>query len=161
MQNDMPSLSPDPDPSGPAADLTARPDKTLAVTRGTSRLLQDMGYAVLPEVTLPVGRRADLMGINSKGRIVIIEIKSCREDFTCDRKWHAYLEFCDLFYFATDPDFPKGLLPAEEGRIVADAWGAAILREGPERPMAAARRKSLTLRFARNAAQKLAAVSPL
>ena len=130
----------------------ARPDATSAITRGAARLLTDMGFALVPELTLPNGRRADLAGLSRKGRIVIVEVKSCREDFAADAKWPSYLEFCDQFYFATDTAFPAGVLPADEGRIVADAYGGAIVNDAAERPLAGARRKALTLRFARQAA---------
>jgi len=133
----------------------ARPDATTAITRGAARLLTDMGFALVPELTLPNGRRADLAGLSRKGRILIVEVKSCREDFTADAKWPSYLEFCDQFYFATDTIFPADLLPEGEGRIVADAYGGAIVSDAAERPLAGSRRKAMTLRFARQAAFRL------
>ncbi|NHK28284.1 MmcB family DNA repair protein [Parvularcula flava] len=132
-----------------------RPDLTLAITRGASRLLTDMGFALVPEFTLPNGRRADLAGLSRKGRIVIVEVKSCREDFTADAKWPSYLEYCDQFYFATDTRFPAGLLPEGEGRIVADAYGGAIIADAEVRTLAGSRRKAMTLSFARQAAFRL------
>ncbi|MBI1391223.1 MAG: MmcB family DNA repair protein [Alphaproteobacteria bacterium] len=129
-----------------------RPDKTSELTRGVARLFRDMGLAILPEFQLPTGRRVDLAGLNEKGRIIVAEIKSCRADFEADRKWTDYLDFCDAFYFAVDADFPRELLPPDEGLIVADAFGTAILRHARDRALAPARRKALTLRFARQAA---------
>jgi len=138
--------------SADAANRT-RPDATTALTRGVARLFRDMGLAVLTEFTLPTGRRLDLIGLNQKGRLIAAEVKSCQADFEADQKWPEYLEYCDAFYFAVGPDFPRELLPAGEGMIIADAYGAAIVREAGERkPISAARRKSLTLRFARQAA---------
>ena len=151
----LPSGLDDASTTGCADTGRARPGATLAVTRGTTRLLVEMGYAVIAEMSLPNGRRADLVGLGRKGELVIVEVKSCREDFTADTKWPEYLAFCDRFFFATDPDFPIALLPEGEGRIVADAYGGAVLREAVERPMAGARRKALTLRFARHAAFRL------
>ncbi|MEK7266936.1 MAG: MmcB family DNA repair protein, partial [Pseudomonadota bacterium] len=52
--------------------------------------------------------------------------------------------------------FPRALLPLAEGLIVADAFGGAIVRPSIERAMAAARRKAITLRFARQAAARSA-----
>ena len=135
--------------------LAGRPDATAAITRGAARLLTDMGYALVPELILPTGRRADLAGLCRKGKLVIVEVKSCREDFAADAKWPGYLEFCDRFYFATDAAFPAGVLPRDEGRIVADAYGGAVMAEAVERSMAGARRKAMTLRFARQAAARL------
>ncbi|MBD0425430.1 MmcB family DNA repair protein [Aquisalinus flavus] len=137
------------------AQSAARPDTTMAITRGAARLLTDMGFALVPELTLPNGRRADLAGLSRKGRIVIVEVKSCREDFAADAKWPSYLEFCDQFYFATGTNFPASVLPAGEGRIIADAYGGAIVTDAAERSLSGARRKALTLRFARQAAFRL------
>lgn len=136
-----------------------RPETTLALTRGVARLFVDMGLSPLTEFRLANGRRADVAAIDRKGRITIAEVKSCRADFESDGKWPEYLEFCDAFYFAVDPVFPQDLLPASEGLIVADAFGALIAREASPRTMAAARRKAVTLRFARQAARKALSIS--
>ena len=84
-----------------------------------------------------------------------VEVKSSRTDFQTDRKWHEYLEWCDRFYFAVPPDFPEEILPTDHGLIRTDEYDAEIFRHGPEASLAAARRKALTLRFARLAADRL------
>ena len=132
----------------------SRPQTTSAVTRGAARLLIAMGLAPLLEVGLPNGRRADLMAISPKGRLVICEVKSGLEDFRTDRKWGEYLPFCDLFYFAVAPEFPREILPQGPGLIVADGFGGAVIEEAPDTPLAPARRKALTLAFARLAAMR-------
>ena len=106
------------------------------------------------EVGLPNGRRADLMALGPKGEIVIVEVKSGLEDFRTDRKWPEYLPYCDAFYFAVGPHFPQDILPPEPGMIVADGFGGAVTREAPNTPLAGARRKALTLAFARLAAMR-------
>ena len=130
----------------------SRPETTLGVTRGAARLLADMGYAPLLEVCLPNGRRADVMALGRKGDIVIVEVKSGVEDYRVDRKWPEYAPFCDAFFFAVAPEFPQGILPDEPGLIVADAFGGAVIRDAPVAALAPARRKALTLAFARLAA---------
>lgn len=132
----------------------SRPDTTLAVTRGVARLVLDMGYAPLLEVGLPNGRRADVMALGPKGDILIVEVKSGLEDYRVDRKWHEYGPFCDAFYFAVAPGFPDGVLPDEPGLIVADGFGGAVVREAPVGPLAPARRKALTIAFARLGAMR-------
>ena len=132
----------------------ARPDRTLALTKGVTRLFLDMGLSPLCEFRLANGRRADVAALDRQGRLTIAEIKSCRADFDVDDKWPDYLEFCDRFYFAVDPAFPQDILPHTEGLIIADEYGAAISRTAEERPLVAARRKAVTLRFARQAAQR-------
>ncbi len=130
----------------------SRPQTTSVVTRGVARLLMAMGHAPLLEVGLPNGRRADLMAITPRGRLVICEVKSSLEDYRTDRKWGEYLPYCDAFYFAVAPEFPRHILPEGPGLIVADGFDGAVLIEAPETPLAPARRKALTLSFARLAA---------
>ena len=130
----------------------SRPDTTGAVTRGAARLITALGFAPLLEVSLPNGRRADIMAVGPRGQIAIVEVKSGLEDFRADRKWGEYLAFCDEFFFAVAPEFPRAILPDEPGLIVADAFDGAILRPAPATPLVAARRKALTLAFARLAA---------
>ena len=132
-----------------------RPEITAALARGVSRLLWDHGLAPLLEVPLANGRRADLMGLTPNGEIWIVETKSCVEDFAVDQKWPDYRDYCDRFYFAVTEDFPRDLIPEDVGLIVADGFGGAILREAPPQTLAGARRKAVTLLFARLAAQRL------
>lgn len=134
----------------------SRPAVTSAVTRGAARLFQAMGYAPLLEVRLPNGRRADIMALGPRGQVAVAEVKSGLHDFRADRKWTEYLPWCDAFFFAVAPEFPLGVLPEEPGLIVADGFDGAVLREAPVAALAAARRKALTLAFAR-----LAALRPL
>ena len=136
-----------------------RPEITANVTRGAARLLVDLGYAPLAEVTLPNGRRADLMALSPKGELAIIEVKSGIEDYRVDRKWHEYLPYCDRFAFAVAPEFPQQILPEEPGLIVCDGFGGAVLREAPATPLAPARRKALTIAFARLAAMRAMGVA--
>lgn len=130
----------------------SRPQTTSTVTRGAARLVTALGFAPLLEVVLPNGRRADIMALGPRGQIIIVEVKSGIDDFRTDRKWGEYLAFCDAFYFAVAPEFPAEVLPPEPGLIVADAFDGAVLREAPETPLVGARRKALTLAFARLAA---------
>jgi len=131
------------------------PPLPLLLARGIGRLLAQLGYASLTEVALANGRRADLMGLGRGGEIVIVEIKSSVADFRADGKWPEYREFCDRFYFAVDAAFPRALIPEDCGLIVADGFGAAILREAPDLALAAARRRAVTLRFGLTGAARL------
>jgi len=133
----------------------SRPETTQSVTRGAARLLADMGYAPLLEVCLPNGRRADVMALGRKGDIVICEVKSGIEDYRIDRKWPQYAPFCDAFFFAVAPEFPQAILPDAPGLIVADGFGGAVVRDAPVLALAPARRKALTLAFARLGAMRV------
>ena len=132
----------------------SRPETTGQVTRGAARLLAALGHAPLLEVVLPNGRRADLMALSPKGQIHIIEVKSGIEDFRSDLKWPEYAPFCDYFYFAVTPEFPRHIRPDGPGLIVADAFGGAVIAEARATPLAPARRKALILGFARLAAMR-------
>ncbi len=124
------------------------------VQRGVRRLMAELGQVTIPEFPLANGRRADLVALAACGRLTIIEIKSSTADFRADRKWHHYREFCDRFYFAVPPTL-EGIIPEEAGLIVADGFGAAVMREPGEHPLSGARRKAVTLRFAHSAAARL------
>ena len=142
-----PALSPPPD---------GRQSQTaLGVALGTRRLLASHGFTSLPELTLASGRRADIVGLGPDGTIWILEIKSSVADFRADGKWPDYRDFCDRFSFAVPEGFPIDILPADAGLVLADAFGAAVAREAPEHRLVAARRKSVTLRFAHAAAGRL------
>ncbi len=134
--------------------------RTVAhVTRGTMRLLAQADRPAVTEMTLASGRRADILSIGADNGIWIIETKSCLEDFRIDRKWPFYRDYCDRLYFAVDERFPHDVLPDDAGLIIADGYGAAILREAPEHKLAAPRRRALTLQFARLAARRMMALA--
>jgi hypothetical protein len=133
-------------------------DGAAHIARGTLRLLHELGYAAIREFTLGSGRRADIAAIDASGRLLIIEIKSCRADFLADEKWQSYLDYCDAFAFAVGTEFPRELLPAETGLIIADRYGGQFLRPPYEQSLNASRRKAEILRFARVAAQRLIAL---
>jgi hypothetical protein len=142
----------------PQAEPATAPARTAAVTQGAARLLGQHGLAVLREVPLADGRRADLVGLAADGTITIVEVKSCARDFLSDGKWQDYLAWCDLFSFAVDRDFPVALLPKEPGLIIADGWGGAVVRPPSSHTLAAARRRAMTLRLARLGALRAEAV---
>lgn len=141
-----------------SASLSA-PERTAAIRQATARFCAQLGWAPLSEVTLPSGRRADILALTSEGRLLILEVKSCARDFLADRKWPEYRNFCDALYFAVDPDFPQDLLPADVGLVVATAEDSALLREAPPHPLSPARRRALTLRYGMLAATRLAAMT--
>jgi len=135
------------------------------VVRGVSRLLVRAGIAPLAEVPLGGGRRADIMGLDDKGRFTIVEIKVSLADLRGDRKWPEYLGYCDRFFWAVPMGFPLGLFdtadfaPDRTGLLVADRFDAEELRPAPWVRLNAARRKAETLRFARRAAARITSAS--
>lgn len=132
----------------------------LSVARGIARLFARNDIWCLPEMPLRGGRRADLMGIDAKGQVVIVEIKVARADLLGDGKWPDYLDHCDRFYWGLPPGLDR--LPLEGadfrpdccGVIVADGYDAEILRPAPLHPLAPARRKVEVERLARTALRR-------
>ncbi|MEO9634275.1 MAG: MmcB family DNA repair protein [Parasphingorhabdus sp.] len=135
-----------------------------AVARGVARMFLRHDIMVLPEVSLRNRRRADLMGIDAKGQIVIVEIKVARSDLLGDAKWTEYLDYCDRFYWALPMGFDASpvdgadFLPERTGLIIADAYDAEMVRPAATHALAPARRKTETMRLARRA-MKRAAIS--
>lgn len=134
-----------------------RPEITLRVTRGVTRLFSNLDWCYVTEMPLQSGRRVDVMAVDASGGIAIVEVKSDQADYHADGKWHEYLDFCDRFYFAVTPDFPREILPDDPrcGLILADRYDAVIARDAELTKLNAACRKSLTLRLARTAARRL------
>lgn len=134
-------------------------DTALMVWRGTARMMRQMDFSCLPEVSLASGRRADLLALGPKHEIWIIEVKSSIADFRADTKWPDYRQHCDRLFFATHPDVPADIFPEEAGLIISDGYEAHMLRDAPNHKLAAATRKSVTHRFARTAANRLHALA--
>jgi hypothetical protein len=137
--------------------LDEGPVSTAAQTiaRGLCRHLAQAGFSTLTELILPNGRRVDVIGVDRAGKIVVVEIKSSIEDYRSDHKWQEYREYCDRFFFAVAETFPRELIPAGCGLFVADAYGAAMLRDCIDVPINGSRRRALLLRFATIAADRL------
>lgn len=135
------------------------------VARGVTRMLLRHDLTAIPEVSLEGGRRADLMALDAKGGLVIVEIKVSRADLLGDAKWRDYLAHCDRFFWALPAGFDlspldgEAFLPDRTGVIVGDRYDAEIVRPAATVPLAAHVRRRCTLGFARRAARRLAAVA--
>ncbi len=149
--------SPLPNPAFDVSELRSR-----EVARGIVRLFARNDIWVLPEMPLRNNRRADLMGVDPKGHIIIVEIKTARGDLMGDGKWPDYLDFCDRFFWGLPPELDRACLEEEDfrpdmcGVIVADAYDAEIIRPAPSHPLAASRRKVEVERLARAALRRFA-----
>ena len=125
------------------------------IARGVRRMLRALGWSTVTELTLPGGRRADLVAISPRGLLLVVEIKSSVADLRADAKWRDYNAHCDAFSFAVSDNIPVGLVPPEAGLILADAYGAHELRPPARHPLAPAARKAMLLTLARTAADRL------
>ena len=66
----------------------------------TMQFLSLKGYKVITEFALPNKKRVDIIALNLKKEILIIEVKSNTRDIKLDKKWKNYLKYCNYFYFA-------------------------------------------------------------
>ena len=130
-------------------------ETALMIARGVRRLLRARGFSSLTELPLTDGHRADIAAVNRDGEVLIVEVKSSAADFRADRKWRDYAACCDRLYFAISERTPAELMPLEAGLIIADSFGAEIVREAELQRMAPASRRALLLRFAQAAADRL------
>ena len=130
-----------------------QPGQVLA--RGVVRHLREHDFACLEEFVPERGLRMDVMALGPKSELWCVECKSSRADYTSDLKWQGYLPFADRFFFAVGCDFPTEILPDDYGLIIADGFGAEVVRMPETDPVAIARRKKLVWKFGRVAAQRL------
>lgn len=137
-------------------DCTQETQRTAErITRGARRLIAALGYSSVCELSLPNGRRADVVGVSHSGEIIILEVKSCLADYLADNKWSEYQSYCDRFFFALAPDGPCERIPDDIGLIVADGYSGEVIREAPVTTLNGARRRAILLAFARHAADRL------
>ena len=110
-------------------------------------------------VQLSHALRADIVALAMDATILIVEIKSSIADFRADTKWRDYRAHCDKLFFAIPETMPVEIMPDDAGLILADAYGAEILREAPEHRMAPSTRRAMLIRFAHAAAHRLHCLS--
>src|ERR1700744_919267 len=149
MESPLRNISPVPPTDGRQSDTA------LAVARGTARLLRSRGFSSVSELPLPSGRRADLVALNERGEIWIVEIKSSVEDLRADHKWEDYRTHCDRLFFAFTQELPPEIFPKDTGLIVADAYRAHMLCDAPEHRLPAPARQLRTVRFGMAAALRI------
>ena len=58
------------------------------ILQNTMRFLSAKGYRVLSEFALPNKKRVDIIGINLKKEIVIVEVKSNKKLIVIDDNWY-------------------------------------------------------------------------
>ena len=143
-------------PAQPAPPIDRRQSETAnRVAKGVRRMLRHLGYSTVTELSLANGRRADIVALASDGSFTIIEVKSSTADFRADMKWPEYRLYCDRLYFAIPDTMSPELIPMDVGLMIADGYGAELVREAPEHRLAGAARRALLVRFAQAAADRL------
>lgn len=73
--------------------------------------------------------------VNDEDQFISVEVKSCAADYKNDTKWHSYMLFCHLFYFAVDKDFPINIIDTSTGAgvLVVDEHGNTSVKKRAKR----------------------------
>ena len=139
-----------------SADMTVHVG-TARITAAIARMFTERGEACIREFTVKSGRRVDVISLAKGGEITVVEVKSSRQDFLSDRKWHEYPEWADRFYFAVDDSFDRDLLPGADicGIIITDGFDCFEAQPAPLAKLKPARRAHLTRRLAHVAMRRL------
>jgi len=116
----------------------SRRDRTTVLKNMVAAYWASQRYAVFFEVKLsprktrvPAKRcRCDVLAVNTKGHIVITEVKSGRADYTADHKHHLYLPYCNRMFFALPPDMkvPEELRAHPEVGVLVPRADGQVLR---------------------------------
>jgi hypothetical protein len=128
---------------------------TKRITDAIARSYYEQGNGVLREFKLKIKRRVDLVTINDKGWITIIEIKSSVADFRNDKKWNEYIEWADQFYFGVAHNFPIEILPKEHGIITTDGFDMHEAQPSPVQKLNGSRRKTLFRKLAKASMRRI------
>ena len=128
---------------------------TQRITDAIARSYYLQGDGVLREFKLRVRRRVDLITINDKGWITIIEIKSSPEDFRSDTKWDEYIKWADQFYFGVAHNFPINILPKEHGIITTDGFDIHQAQPSPIQKLNGSRRNNLMREIAKASMRRI------
>ena len=128
---------------------------TQRITDAIARSYFGQGDGVLREFKLKNRRRVDLVTINDKGWIIIIEIKSSPEDFLSDKKWGEYIDWADQFYFGVAHNFPISILPKEHGIITTDGFDVYQAQPSPIHKLNGSRRNNLICKMAKASMRRI------
>ncbi len=128
---------------------------TQRITDAIARSYFGQGDGVLREFKLKNRRRVDLVTINDKGWIIIIEIKSSPMDFLSDKKWGEYIDWADQFYFGVAHNFPISILPKEHGIITTDGFDVYQAQPSPIHKLNGSRRNNLICKMAKASMRRI------
>ncbi len=95
-------------------------------------------YAVAAEIGCDAwGKmRADVMAINTRGEVIIVEVKSSYADFRSDKKWWNYADYSNKLYFAVSAELHAkihDLIPTGIGIFIVDEAGHARVVQSAKR----------------------------
>ena len=128
--------------------------KSRLILRNTMRFLANKGYQIISEFALPNKKRVDLIAINLKREILIVEVKSNIKNLKIDKKWKKYLKYCNFFYFALN-NYQKVInIKKNIGIIKTNNLKTEIIQKPKYNKISIKRKSAIILKFALSAASK-------
>ena len=124
------------------------------ILQKTMQFLSSNGYKVLSEFALPNKKRVDIIAINLKKEIIIVEVKSNKKSLKYDKKWKNYLKYCNYFYFATNEKLKEFHFSKNIGVIQNNSNTAKIIKKSKYQKLSENKKKELIFRIALSATSK-------
>jgi len=124
------------------------------ILQKTMRFLSLKGYKVLSEFALPNKKRVDIIAINLKKEILIVEVKSNIKSLKYDKKWKNYLNYCNYFYFACNDKLKDLNFSKNIGVIQNNSKSIKIIKKSKYKKLSKRRKKKLIFKIVLSAASK-------
>ena len=127
---------------------------TRKILQKTMQLLISKGFKIITEFALPNKKRVDIIGINTKKEIVIVEVKSNKNNFKNDNKLKKYLKYCNYFYFSCNEEIKDICISKKVGIILYNSKNIEISRYSKYRKLSELIKNKIIYNFALSAASK-------
>tara|TARA_Y100000590_G_scaffold367596_1_gene427753 strand:- start:300 stop:767 length:468 start_codon:yes stop_codon:yes gene_type:complete len=124
------------------------------ILQKTMQFLSLKGYKVLSEFALPNKKRVDIIALNLKKEIIIVEVKSNKTAIKLDKKWKNYLSYCNYFYFACNGNLKNISFSKNIGVIQENSKNVKIIKKSKYRNIPKNRKNNLIFKIALSAASK-------
>ena len=124
------------------------------ILQNTMRFLSGKGYRVLSEFALPNKKRVDIIGINLKKEIIIVEVKSNKNGIKLDKKWKNYLSYCNYFYFACSDKLKKFKFSNSVGIILNNCNKIEITKKSKYKKLSEKKKNKLIFKISLSAISK-------
>ena len=126
--------------------------KSRLILQNTMRFLSNKGYQVISEFALPNKKRVDLIALNLKKDILIVEVKSNIKNLKNDKKWRKYLKYCNFFFFSFDNCQEVKNIKKNIGVIMANNKKTEIIKKPKYNKINLKKKNIIILKFALSAA---------
>ena len=124
------------------------------ILQKTMQFLSLKGYKVLSEFALPNKKRVDIIAINLKRKIIIVEVKSNKKSLKYDKKWKNYVNYCNYFYFACNDKLKDFNFSENIGVIQNNSNNIKIIRKSKYKKLSENKKKQLIFKIALSATSK-------